>query len=391
MAVQGSYRTAYEDTAPVGSGVSDADILAYVQANINNPAAIAAAAQQFNVSAADLARATNYSEDAVNSYFTQAKVTPYWNTGIATIPPTVVDTKTVDTTDTTGGITTLVSPVTTVTSPVVTVASPVVTTSSPVVTVTSPVVTVASPITTVTSPIVTVTTPSPIVTVTSPVVTVASPVTTVTSPIVTVTTPTPVVTVATPVVTVTSPTVTVASPIVTVTSPVVTATSPTVTEEDTASISRTIIDQINAAWTKGDYAATAGIIAAAGLTPAQIKAYYNLDDATMDFVMSRGVFGPKVTPVVTPVVTPLVTPVVTPIVSTSPTVLVSVTPTVLTTPTVKTSPTVVSIDTLAVEGSGGNLLNIPGYGELSTSTLNSWEPWRLTMHGISKNADGTFS
>ena len=42
MAVRGSYSTAYEDTAPSG-GVSDADILAYVQANINNPAAIAAA------------------------------------------------------------------------------------------------------------------------------------------------------------------------------------------------------------------------------------------------------------------------------------------------------------------------------------------------------------
>jgi len=78
MAQQGTYSTAYEDTAPAG-GVSDADILAYVQANINNPAAIAAAAEQYGVSAADLSRATGYGLYAVNSYFQQANVTPYWD------------------------------------------------------------------------------------------------------------------------------------------------------------------------------------------------------------------------------------------------------------------------------------------------------------------------
>lgn len=71
-----------------------------------------------------------------------------------------------------------------------------------------------------------------------------------------------------------------------------------------------------------------------------------------------------VTPVVsiTPVisVTPVVTPVVTPIVTPTPAVEALVTPTV--------SPSAVSINTLAVAGSDGNLLNIPGYGELSTST-----------------------
>ena len=51
MAQQGNYSTTYEDTAPGTGGVTDADILAYVQANINNPAAIAAAAQQYGVSA----------------------------------------------------------------------------------------------------------------------------------------------------------------------------------------------------------------------------------------------------------------------------------------------------------------------------------------------------
>ena len=96
MAVQGRYSTQYEDTAPGTGGVSDADILAYVTANINNPAAIAAAAQQYNVSAADLSRATGYGLDAVNSYFTQADITPYWtNTGgITSLVPTAAPTPT---------------------------------------------------------------------------------------------------------------------------------------------------------------------------------------------------------------------------------------------------------------------------------------------------------
>ena len=220
---------------------------------------------------------------------------------------------------------------------------------------------------------------------TSPITQVVTPTEIVTSPII-------VDTVTSPVVTVSSPVVTVSSPVVTDTTQVVTA-SPVVTEtevvQDTGGIDQSIINQINDAWNSGNYTATADIISKAGLTPAQIKAYYGLDDATMDFVMSKGVFTPVVTP------TPVVSPVVSPLVSASPTVIAT-TPTVLTTPTVvasvspTVSPSVVSINTLAVEGSGGNLLNVPGYGELSSSTLNSWEPWRLQMLGITKNADGTF-
>ena len=58
--------------------VSDADIQAYVQANINDPAAIAAAAQQYGVSLDDLTRATGYDTGTVSNYFQQANVTPYW-------------------------------------------------------------------------------------------------------------------------------------------------------------------------------------------------------------------------------------------------------------------------------------------------------------------------
>jgi SWI/SNF-related matrix-associated actin-dependent regulator 1 of chromatin subfamily A len=68
MAVKGSYRTVYEDTDSY-SGVSDADILAFVQANINNPAAIAAAAAANNVSLNDLSRATGFSTSDITSYF----------------------------------------------------------------------------------------------------------------------------------------------------------------------------------------------------------------------------------------------------------------------------------------------------------------------------------
>lgn len=54
--------------------VSDADILAYVQANINDPGAIAAAAAQYGVSLDDLSRATGYSAPEVSNYFQQANI-----------------------------------------------------------------------------------------------------------------------------------------------------------------------------------------------------------------------------------------------------------------------------------------------------------------------------
>ena len=63
--------------------VSDADIKAYVEQNINNPAAIAAAAAANGVSLADLARATNFSAEQVNGYFANAKVDTKALTGAA--------------------------------------------------------------------------------------------------------------------------------------------------------------------------------------------------------------------------------------------------------------------------------------------------------------------
>ena len=53
-------------------GLTDADIASYVQANIGNPAAIAEAAQQYQVTAEDLARATGYSPQEVKTYFASA-------------------------------------------------------------------------------------------------------------------------------------------------------------------------------------------------------------------------------------------------------------------------------------------------------------------------------
>jgi hypothetical protein len=63
----------YEDTAPA---VSDADIRAFVEANIGNPALIAETATQYGVSVDDLSRATGYDSNAVVSYFQQADVAP---------------------------------------------------------------------------------------------------------------------------------------------------------------------------------------------------------------------------------------------------------------------------------------------------------------------------
>jgi len=67
------YYTAYEDSAPA---VSDADIRAFVEANIGNPALIAETAAQYGVSVDDLSRATGYDSNAVVSYFQQADVAP---------------------------------------------------------------------------------------------------------------------------------------------------------------------------------------------------------------------------------------------------------------------------------------------------------------------------
>ena len=63
----------YEDTAPA---VSDADIRAFVEANIGNPALIAETAAQYGVSVDDLSRATGYDTNIVVDYFQQADVAP---------------------------------------------------------------------------------------------------------------------------------------------------------------------------------------------------------------------------------------------------------------------------------------------------------------------------
>jgi len=57
-----------------GGGVSDSQIKDYVAAHMGDPAAIAAAAQQYGVSAADLSRATGYSGEQVNNYFSDAGI-----------------------------------------------------------------------------------------------------------------------------------------------------------------------------------------------------------------------------------------------------------------------------------------------------------------------------
>ena len=229
---------------------------------------------------------------------------------------------------------------------------------------------------------------------------------------------TPVNTFVTPVVTpdvIPTPVVTVQTPVVTVQTPVVTLTTPTPAADTSTFNYESVYD------TFGGKDATNALIAqirAMGLSDSQIAEvfapYQKTTIATpvvTPVVTTETILTPTpvvtsvvtsvVTPVVTPIVTsvvtpvvlgtPVVTPIVTPIVTPVVTTVVTPTPAVeaLVTPTV--SPSTVSIDTLAVAGSNGNLLNVPGYGELSTSTLNSWEPWRLTMLGITKNADGTFS
>ena len=59
-------------------GISDSDIGSFVQQNLGNPAAIAQAAQMYQVTAEDLARATGYSPEQISTYFASAGVSgPY--------------------------------------------------------------------------------------------------------------------------------------------------------------------------------------------------------------------------------------------------------------------------------------------------------------------------
>ena len=53
---------------------SDAQIRAYVEANIGDPAAIADAAETYGISISDLSRATGYSVADINGYFGNAGV-----------------------------------------------------------------------------------------------------------------------------------------------------------------------------------------------------------------------------------------------------------------------------------------------------------------------------
>ena len=90
MALQPTYSNAYEDEAPAGPAFSDADINAYVQANIGNPQAIAQAAQQYGVSPADLSRATGYDTNTVSNYFGNAGINMWGQPAPqATTPPPV--------------------------------------------------------------------------------------------------------------------------------------------------------------------------------------------------------------------------------------------------------------------------------------------------------------
>jgi hypothetical protein len=64
----------FENTAPATPAFSNADINAYVQANIGNPQAIADAAQQYGVSPEQLSQATGYDANTVSNYFSNAGI-----------------------------------------------------------------------------------------------------------------------------------------------------------------------------------------------------------------------------------------------------------------------------------------------------------------------------
>ena len=317
---------------------------------------------QYGISDADVA--------AAQSRLT--KVIPGGNTVLEDTNKSGLESLTAVTPVITGGISTLVTPVVT---PVAIPVTPAITSVSPVVT---PVVTSV---------------PTPVAIPVTPAITSVTPVVT---PDVTVV-PTPVVTVATP----TSVTSSFNYESVYDAFGGKDATDALVAEFRAMGLSDSQIAEVFAPYQKTT-------VVTPVITPV-------VSPQATPQVSPTPVVTPIVIPSVTPVVTPIATTVITPVISVSP--VVSITPIVLGTPVISVTPIVtpavttivtptpavevlvtptvspaaVSINTLAVAGSDGNLLNIPGYGELSTSTLNSWEPWRLTMLGITKNADGTFS
>ena len=333
----------FEDTTPK---VSDADILAYVTANINNPSAIAAAAQQYGVSAADLSRATGYGLDAVNSYFTQAQVTPYWDTGIATLP-TVAPTTAPTTATTTPTFTPTVATVT----PTLATTIPTIATTTPTVATTTPTVITTKPTVATTTP--TLATVTPTVATTTPTVTIKPTVATVT-PTVDTTTVTTVATTApitnTGIATLTSPTTSV-------------TTSPTTKKYTQAEVNEALSNLL----LNDPNASKADILAAAatyGITADQINAAY----ANLSIN--------KPTTTTTPTTA-----------TTSPTTATTTPTTATTTPTTASlTPTTTIYGRREVEA-----LNVPGYGTIAQTELTGWEPWRLQMYGITKNADGSFA
>jgi hypothetical protein len=76
----------YENTAPAAPAFSNADINAFVQANIGNPQAIATAAQQYGVSPEQLSQATGYDANTVSNYFGNAGINFGQPTPQATTP-----------------------------------------------------------------------------------------------------------------------------------------------------------------------------------------------------------------------------------------------------------------------------------------------------------------
>ena len=377
MAIQGRYSTQYEDTAPSG-GVSDADILAYVTANINNPAAIAAAAQQFNVSAADLSRATGYGLDAVNSYFTQAQVTPYWDTGIATLPtvaPTIAPT--------TATITPTFTPTVATVKPTVATTTPTIATTTPTVATTTPTVVTTKPTVATTTP--TVTTVKPTVATVTPTVATTAPTTSITNAYF----------LANPDVANAylentygltpqqfadthyikfgqnegrgnigiSPTVTTKPTTSITTAPTKVTTTPTTKTYTQTEVNDALVSLLAA----DPNASKADILAAAatyGITADQINAAY----ANLSIN--------KPTTTTTPTTA-----------TTSPTTATTTPTTATTTPTTASlTPTTTIYGRQEVDA-----LNVPGYGTIAQTELTGWEPWRLQMYGITKNADGSFA
>jgi len=218
----------------------------------------------------------------------------------------------------------------------------------------------------------------------TPTATTTTPTLATTTPTIATTTPTVVTT--TPTVITTTPTVTTTTPTVTST-PTVATVTPTIDTTSVTNIATTAPTSVTTSPTTKTYTQTEVNDALVNLLATDPNA--SRVDITA-LAATLGITADQVNAAYANLTTNKTT---TPTVTTAPTTATTSPTTVTTSPTTATTtPTASLTPTTTIYGRREvDALNVPGYGTIAQTELQGWEPWRLQMWGITKNADDTFS